>query len=131
MEGSSDPHRFDTACVRQRTDISIGSGDEYSSAAPEQTNTMSTESRDKLAEERTRLARERTTLAYIRTGFTSFLFGLALERLYTDELTFLVGVLFLLVGTFFITSGGVSYLLSRERTRDFVRRVEHSFYEQR
>lgn len=92
---------------------------------------MSTENRDELAAERTRLARERTTLAYIRTGFTSFLFGLALERLYVDELIVLVGVLFLVVGAFFITSGGVSYLLSRERTREFLRSVEHSLSERR
>lgn len=103
--------------------------DEPLLAEPEEAKTMSTEHRDNLAEERTRLARERTTLAYIRTGFTSFLFGLALERLYSDELTFLVGVFFLVIGAFFITSGGVSYLLSRERTRDLVRKVEQSLYE--
>lgn len=85
--------------------------------------------RDILAEERTRLARERTTLAHVRTGFAAFLFGIAIERLYQTDLAVLAGVLFLLVGSVFITAGGVSFLLSRKRTRTLLRELGNAFYE--
>ncbi|MFB6129797.1 MAG: DUF202 domain-containing protein [Salinigranum sp.] len=86
----------------------------------------STEKRDLLAEERTRLSRERTTLAYIRTGFSAFLFGVAVEQLYGSQLTTVVGAAFIAIGALVLTSGAISYVWSRRRTRQFVQAVEQT-----
>lgn len=70
----------------------------------------------RLAEERNRLARERTVLAHIRTGFAAFIFGTALIGLFSG-LPRLAGWFFILVGAVFIGTSGLSYALSRRRTR--------------
>jgi uncharacterized membrane protein YidH (DUF202 family) len=46
-------------------------------------------SHKKLAQERTILANERNTLAYIRTGFGSFALGLALIKLFEENIKYL------------------------------------------
>lgn len=79
-----------------------------------------------LAEERTRLARERTILAHTRTGFSSFLFGVALLGLFSG-LPRLFGYPFLAVGGGFIVSGSLSYLRSSHRTAEILARAEHQF----
>lgn len=70
----------------------------------------------RLAEERNRLAQERTVLAHIRTGFAAFLFGTALIGLFSG-LPRLAGWFFIFVGAGFIGTSGLSYALSRRRTR--------------
>ncbi len=73
-----------------------------------------------LARERTRLARERTTLAHVRTGFASFIFGVALIRLFNDRLTQIIGVVFIGIGALFVVTGGYSYLKSRRRVEELL-----------
>lgn len=70
----------------------------------------------RLAEERTALAQERTVLAHIRTGFAAFIFGTAIIGLFTG-LPRLAGWFFILIGAAFIGTSGLSYVLSRRRTR--------------
>jgi len=45
-------------------------------------------SHKRLAQERTILANERNTLAYIRTGFSSFVLGVALIKLFEENLNY-------------------------------------------
>lgn len=70
-----------------------------------------------LARERTKLARERTVLAYIRTGFASFLFGAALLGLFSSALSRYVAGFFIVIGVLFLATSGLSFVLSRRRTR--------------
>ncbi|MGB9950890.1 DUF202 domain-containing protein (plasmid) [Haloarcula marismortui] len=80
-----------------------------------------------LAEEQTRLARERTILSHIRTGFASFLFGIAIFGLFGDLISNLVGGLFILIGTVFLMTGGISYMRSNRRTRKLIEEFERPF----
>lgn len=73
----------------------------------------------RLAEERTALAQERTVLAHVRTGFAAFIFGTAIIGLFTG-IPRLVGWFFIVVGAVFIGTSGLSYALSRRRTRQLL-----------
>lgn len=74
----------------------------------------------RLAEERTALAQERTVLAHVRTGFAAFIFGTAIIGLFSG-MPRLVGWFFIVVGGAFIGTSGLSYLLSKRRTRKLLR----------
>lgn len=63
-------------------------------------------SHKKLAQERTILANERTTLAYIRTGFGAFALGIALIKLFEENIKYvyagygaaILGITLILIG---------------------------------
>ena len=66
-----------------------------------------------VANERTRLAWTRTILSYVRTGFASFIFGIALIRLFAGRLIDYVGITFLVVGVLFVLGGIYLFVTSR------------------
>ncbi|MCO8244324.1 MULTISPECIES: DUF202 domain-containing protein [unclassified Haladaptatus] len=66
-----------------------------------------------VADERTRLAWTRTILSYVRTGFASFIFGIALIRLFAGRLIDYVGITFLVVGVLFVLGGLYLFVTSR------------------
>jgi len=73
-------------------------------------------SHKKLAQERTVLANERNTLAYIRTGFSSFILGIALIKLFEEHIKYVyAGYSALGVGIILITLGIVYYPLRKKR----------------
>lgn len=73
---------------------------------------------DKLSMERTFLSSERTLLAYIRTAFASFLFGIALLQLFSNNLSEILGFIFLAIGVIFVIIGVISYPLRNKRIRE-------------
>jgi len=74
---------------------------------------------EQLPQLRTRLANERTMLAYIRTGFTAFLSGMALVRLWsTTVLESYLGWIMMLIGFVFLFAG-----LSYYPRRRLIKRV--------
>lgn len=66
-----------------------------------------------VTDERTRLAWTRTILSYVRTGFASFIFGIALIRLFAGRLTDYAGVAFLVIGVLFVLGGLYLFVTSR------------------
>lgn len=62
-----------------------------------------------LSKERTIWSNERTTLSFIRTGLSSFLLGVGMIKLFSDDFTNLGGVLMLGIGFFFIITGLILY----------------------
>ncbi|MCM8774346.1 MAG: DUF202 domain-containing protein [Candidatus Omnitrophica bacterium] len=73
-------------------------------------------SHKKLAQERTILANERNTLAYIRTGFASFALGLALVKLFEENIKYVyAGYGALSIGIILIILGVVYYPLRKKK----------------
>lgn len=73
-------------------------------------------SHKRLAQERTILANERNTLAYIRTGFASFALGLALIKLFEENINYVyTGYGALILGVLFIALGLIYYPLRKKR----------------
>jgi putative membrane protein len=72
-------------------------------------------SHKKLAQERTILANERNTLAYIRTGFTSFALGIALIKLFEENIKYVyAGYSALGIGAILIIFGIIYYPLRKK-----------------
>jgi uncharacterized membrane protein YidH (DUF202 family) len=73
-----------------------------------------------LAQERTVLANERNTLAYIRTGFSAFLLGIGLIKLFEDAMVFVFGGWgAIILGLIFIIIGLVYYPIRRQKIRSY------------
>jgi len=73
-----------------------------------------------LAQERTILANKRNTLAYIRTGFSSFILGIALIKLFEENIFFVYGGwASLLIGALFIILGLVYYPIRKRRIKSY------------
>ena len=73
-------------------------------------------SHKKLAQERTILANERNTLAYIRTGFGSFALGLALIKLFDENIKYVyAGYGAAILGVILIILGLVYYPLRKRK----------------
>lgn len=73
-------------------------------------------SHKKLAQERTILANERNTLAYVRTGFASFALGLALVKLFEENIKYVyAGYGALSIGIIVIILGVVYYPLRKKK----------------
>ncbi len=73
-------------------------------------------SHKKLAQERTILANERNTLAYVRTGFSSFVLGIALIKLFEEHIKYVyAGYFSLFVGIILILLGLIYYPLRKRR----------------
>ena len=73
-----------------------------------------------LAQERTILANERNTLAYIRTGFASFVLGVALIRLFNEDMIFVYGgFIAVLIGALFIIFGFVYYPIRNRKIKSY------------
>jgi len=73
-------------------------------------------SHKKLAQERTILANERNTLAYIRTGFGSFALGLALIKLFEENIKYVyAGYGAAILGVILIILGIVYYPLRKRK----------------
>ncbi len=71
-----------------------------------------------LAQERTILANERNTLAYIRTGFSSFLLGIGLIKLFENEIIFIYsGWAVNILGLIFIVMGLVYYPIRNRKIK--------------
>ncbi len=80
----------------------------------------SLQSHKALAQERTILANERNTLAYIRTGFASFVMGIALLKLFDENVLFVYGGwLSVLMGAVFILLGLIYHPLRKKRIRSY------------
>lgn len=75
---------------------------------------------DQLAQERTMLANERTMLAHIRTAFASFLFGIAIIKLFEQfNWVFYFGAIAIIVGIIFLIIGLVYYPIRNKRIRKY------------
>lgn len=73
-------------------------------------------SHKKLAQERTLLANERNTLAYIRTGFSSFVLGIALIKLFESDIKYVyAGYGVTALGVALIVLGLVYYPLRKKK----------------
>jgi len=73
-------------------------------------------SHKKLAQERTILANERNTLAYIRTGFSSFVLGIALIKLFEEHIKYVyAGYGAATLGIILIIMGIVYYSLRKKK----------------
>ncbi|MDP2628784.1 MAG: DUF202 domain-containing protein [Nanoarchaeota archaeon] len=73
-------------------------------------------SHKKLAQERTILAIERNTLAYIRTGFSSFVLGIALIKLFEEHIKYVyAGYTSLFIGIILILLGFIYYPLRKKK----------------
>ncbi len=73
-------------------------------------------SHKKLAQERTNLANERNTLAYIRTGFSSFVLGIALIKLFEEHIRYVyAGYSALSIGIILIIFGIIYYPLRKRK----------------
>ena len=73
-----------------------------------------------LAQERTVLANERNTLAYIRTGFSGFVLGFALIKLFEEHLIFVYGGwASLLVGLLLIILGLAYYPIRKRKIKSY------------
>jgi len=73
-------------------------------------------SHKKLAQERTILANERNTLAYVRTGFASFALGIALIKLFEENIKYVyAGYGALSIGIFLIIFGIIYYPLRKKK----------------
>lgn len=73
-----------------------------------------------LAQERTVLANERNTLAYIRTGFSAFVLGVALIKLFEEHTVFVYGgIVSLSVGFLLVVLGFVYYPLRKRRIKSY------------
>lgn len=73
-------------------------------------------SHKKLAQERTILANERNTLAYARTGFASFALGIALIKLFEENMKYVyAGYSALGMGLVLIILGIVYYPLRKKK----------------
>ncbi len=82
--------------------------------------TKSLLSHKRLAQERTILANERNTLAYIRTGFSAFVLGIALIKLFDEHLIFIyAGWLCLLIGFVLIFLGIIYYPLRKRKIKSY------------
>jgi len=72
-------------------------------------------SHKKLAQERTILANERNTLAYIRAGFSAFVLGIALIKLFEEHIKYVyAGYITLFVGVILILLGIIYYPLRKK-----------------
>lgn len=72
-----------------------------------------------LAQERTVLANERNTLAYVRTGFAAFVLGIALVKLFGEQLSYVyIGYAALIVGVLFVLFGIIYYPIRKKRILD-------------
>lgn len=77
-------------------------------------------SRKLLAQERTILANERNTLAYIRTGFSAFLLGIGLIKLFENEALFVYsGWAAIILGLIFIILGLVYYPIRKRKIKSY------------
>ena len=73
-------------------------------------------SHKKLAQERTILANARNTLAYVRTGFASFALGIALIKLFEENIKYVyAGYSALSIGIFLIIFGIIYYPLRKKK----------------
>jgi uncharacterized membrane protein YidH (DUF202 family) len=73
-------------------------------------------SHKKLAQERTILANERNTLAYARTGFASFALGIALIKLFEENIKYVyAGYSALSIGVILILVGAIYYPLRKKK----------------
>ena len=73
-------------------------------------------SHKKLAQERTNLANERNSLAYVRTGFSSFVLGIALIKLFEEHIRYVyAGYSALIIGLILIILGIVFYPLRKRK----------------
>lgn len=73
-------------------------------------------SHKKLAQERTILANERNTLAYVRTGFSSFVLGIALIRLFEEHIKYVyAGYGAVFIGVILIFLGIVYFPLRKKK----------------
>jgi uncharacterized membrane protein YidH (DUF202 family) len=73
-------------------------------------------SHKKLAQERTILANERNTLAYVRTGFSSFVLGIALIKLFEEHIKYVyAGYGALSMGIILILFGLIYYPLRKKK----------------
>lgn len=73
-------------------------------------------SHKKLAQERTILANERNTLAYVRTGFSSFVLGIALIKLFEEHIKWVyAGYSAAIVGIILILLGIIYYPLRKKK----------------
>lgn len=73
-------------------------------------------SHKKLAQERTILANERNSLAYIRTGFSSFVLGIALIKLFEEHLKYVyAGYGAGILGIILISLGIIYYPLRKKK----------------
>ncbi|MBU2612741.1 MAG: DUF202 domain-containing protein [Nanoarchaeota archaeon] len=73
-------------------------------------------SHKKLAQERTIFANERNTLAYIRTGFGAFALGLALIKLFEENISYVyAGYGAATIGIAMIILGLVYYPIRKKR----------------
>jgi uncharacterized membrane protein YidH (DUF202 family) len=73
-------------------------------------------SHKKLAQERTILANERNTLAYVRTGFSSFVLGIALIKLFEENIKYVyAGYSALSIGIILIIVGVIYYPLRKKK----------------
>lgn len=74
------------------------------------------ERRDSLALDRTVLANERTFLAYTRTALTFLVVGLTFIKYLDDNLTTVVGWIFMPLGVLTLVSGVISYVRMKNHT---------------
>ncbi len=73
-----------------------------------------------LAQERTILANERNTLAYIRTGFSAFLLGIGLIKLFENEIIAIYsGWGAIILGLVFIVLGLVHYPIRKRKIKSY------------
>lgn len=73
-----------------------------------------------LAQERTILANERNTLAYIRTGFSAFLLGIGLIKLFENEMIVVYsGWGAIILGLIFIFLGLVYYPVRKRKIKSY------------
>lgn len=73
-----------------------------------------------LAQERTNLANERNTLAYIRTGFSAFLLGIGLIKLFENK-NFIIysGWGIIILGLIFIIFGLIYYPIRKRKIKSY------------
>jgi uncharacterized membrane protein YidH (DUF202 family) len=77
-------------------------------------------SHELMAQERTILANERNTLAYIRTGFSAFLLGIGLIKLFEHEAVFVIsGWGANILGLIFIVLGLVYYPIRKRKIKSY------------
>jgi uncharacterized membrane protein YidH (DUF202 family) len=73
-----------------------------------------------LAQERTILANERNTLAYIRTGFSAFVLGVAVIKLFEDSDFFpYTGWIAVAIGILFIILGIAYYPIRKKKIKSY------------
>ena len=73
-----------------------------------------------LAQERTILANERNTLAYIRTGFSAFLLGIGLIKLFANQTMFVYsGWAAIILGIIFIVMGLVYHPIRERKIKSY------------